>query len=47
MQIDIDNLTWNDVQTKLIDVQREQQMCIMHKVCSSIFITISKIIPWK
>ncbi|XP_021948196.1 autophagy-related protein 9A [Folsomia candida] len=29
--IDIDNLTWNDVQTKLIDVQREQQMCIMHK----------------
>ena len=29
-QNDLSNMTWHEVQTKLLDVQKEQQMCI-HK----------------
>ena len=29
-QNDLPNMTWHEVQTKLLDVQKEQQMCI-HK----------------
>ena len=29
-QGDLPNMTWHEVQTKLLDVQKEQQMCI-HK----------------
>lgn len=39
-QRDLPNMTWHEVQAKLLDVQKEQQMCIHKTELTQLGITV-------